>query len=1334
MKLKKYYIIFLVIGSIITSCQKDLYNFTKEFSVPEVSKEPPVITYLVDKGNRTVEIANLKKVADYTKIPFEEMSLSLFNEKKTLKTSTRVVCITKSDPLSNAAIDSLLSFVAKGGTVFFSKASTDKRINYLLGLTPETLLSRDEGAMGYFFNKPVFPGNANFKFEKKGFYHLGIPGRNFSNNVQILATAFNDRTYPLITENTIGKGKVVYFNSTISFTKEIRGLMFAHVLMGLEGIPYPVANTSTVFLDDFPSPIYNINKEPIKTELGISVSDFVTNVWWPDMKKFGQEENLKYSAYVTFDYNSFIVPPFTFKEWDKNTFTKNSTVQEKSSWLGRDIIENGHELAFHGYNHVSLTKDNWKQPEYIVSSLNSAVKKWNILDFKRLPISYVPPANIIDSVGLAKLQEAIPSIKYIQSTYLGAKEDGGDREFDPEPYNDHFFNYPRISSGFYIEPVSEFTIESMHLYTGIWTHFVHPDDVYQIKDGSNKASSGDYEYRNKHNLNWYSKGSKTGLLDSFKNYLKDFKKKHPMSRFLTAEDASEKVLYWRYSYFSHSRIDGRYIVESDADLRGKSDHYWFMYVSQENEKIIANDLNNQGVVVQKTPFLQGNLYTIKTGITYLSIPDMEFYGHKARLNPEAEKTKVFENYNAYLVEGEALRPLALKVQEAIANNDLKKATDLIITYINNNKGLITNKLWQDLATYLVWQEKGSAIWPIYEDFFIKNQNKNNADLSREIAAIAGYENDLSRDKWLVRQLDLDTTDEEVITEYLAYFNKDINKHTVLRAYKKLISINPSVKNNKAYIESLLHFNAKEIVPVLKNISPCDEDYKDMALTIAWAFADKFHFDDAIEWQKCASGIDKETVTNWISKSSSFEDYKEKDFPFYMSILLAIDSKKAVISLYNVNYCDPSLVHLAKEIAEAYANEKLYIEALSWAECAKNLPVTQKLSWLYELKKYEKLKSVYELYIIDNPKDYEVKIYMATLHLYSNEVIESAKIVYELPIDIDNSVLRALLNKEVINLNVENQIVILDNYSAILFPEVRQEITKKIRQEEGNSIAFNTLIINDKLVPTTFANLITYKFFDKERNIHSVSATQSIMYPINSFPEDSINTEHRLLGLEYGFKNRAEKKYRYFGKTRIERDNFNKLFFQFGSGLSYSGDKSFNSYQLDLFPVRSGAGHSLNLYRTELNSYHELFLSKKVKQIIAVQGNYYTDNQVEIVALGRLEYILYNENNFTVSPLAEVSYGIASEDRRSGYPYWIANNRLYGGGGFSFKLGSAKSKLNMNLDAAIFIENDDTNFERYIYNASYRIKDFTIIKAGFEIYTIDNFYSNVFQLGLAYDFK
>lgn len=61
--------------------------------------------------------------------------------------------------------------------------------------------------------------------------------------------------------------------------------MFSSVIKMLPHLPYRNANVGTIFLDDFPAPLYNTKLEPIATEYDVEQADFVANIWWPDMQK-----------------------------------------------------------------------------------------------------------------------------------------------------------------------------------------------------------------------------------------------------------------------------------------------------------------------------------------------------------------------------------------------------------------------------------------------------------------------------------------------------------------------------------------------------------------------------------------------------------------------------------------------------------------------------------------------------------------------------------------------------------------------------------------------------------------------------------------------------------------------------------------------------------------------------------------------------------------------------------------------------------------------------------------------------------------------------------------
>src|SRR6185369_14139144 len=116
--------------------------------------------------------------------------------------------------------------------------------SYLFGFKVEAYYENDMKTTGYHFNTPFLPGLKNITFHN----HITLNGfakNNFalSENLKVLVTAASDPTFPAVIDNQVGAGHVFLMNSQNSFEKRDRGFCFAAILSGLEGIPYPVANT-----------------------------------------------------------------------------------------------------------------------------------------------------------------------------------------------------------------------------------------------------------------------------------------------------------------------------------------------------------------------------------------------------------------------------------------------------------------------------------------------------------------------------------------------------------------------------------------------------------------------------------------------------------------------------------------------------------------------------------------------------------------------------------------------------------------------------------------------------------------------------------------------------------------------------------------------------------------------------------------------------------------------------------------------------------------------------------------------------------------------------------
>ena len=152
------YLSLIIVLNLLTSCQQELYKY----NIPEKSTEEPLFQFLIEPTNyRTIlETENLAKAYDYSKIAHQTLLINRFNEKLNIAPAPRVVTIHETAGQNDIAIDSLLKFVSKGGTLFITKAIKDERMSFFLGMTPDAGWSTNLEASGFYFKKPLFSRNA----------------------------------------------------------------------------------------------------------------------------------------------------------------------------------------------------------------------------------------------------------------------------------------------------------------------------------------------------------------------------------------------------------------------------------------------------------------------------------------------------------------------------------------------------------------------------------------------------------------------------------------------------------------------------------------------------------------------------------------------------------------------------------------------------------------------------------------------------------------------------------------------------------------------------------------------------------------------------------------------------------------------------------------------------------------------------------------------------------------------------------------------------------------------------------------------------------------------
>ncbi|MFU1881084.1 DUF2194 domain-containing protein, partial [Enterococcus faecium] len=75
----------------------------------------------------------------------------------------------------------------------------------------------------------------------------------------------------------------------------------------------------------------------------MTVSDFYTNVWWPNMVSLADKYGIKYTGVIIENY-----------EDDTTGSTERQSDSSRFTYFGNMLLQMGGEIGYHGYNHQPL--------------------------------------------------------------------------------------------------------------------------------------------------------------------------------------------------------------------------------------------------------------------------------------------------------------------------------------------------------------------------------------------------------------------------------------------------------------------------------------------------------------------------------------------------------------------------------------------------------------------------------------------------------------------------------------------------------------------------------------------------------------------------------------------------------------------------------------------------------------------------------------------------------------------------------------------------------------------------------------------------------------------
>ena len=331
---------------------------------------------------------------------------------------TVVVLISDLDALGKRLID-LMNWVRDGGSVLFAMAPQKRRIlmRYRQNLAFCPLLGRTKSPKASFPQRSLCwaAGSGMSSVTHLNPLSVSVSGRKPQSMPAQGTKAF--RWYGA--QSPVPAGVVV--DNIGVYDKIMRGIYAASFSLLCDAAAYPVINSSVFYLDDFPSPVPGGDGTYIRRDYRMSIADFYSKVWWPDLVKLAQQYSIRFTGVMIENY-----------EDDTQSTPVRQPDTQQFRYYGSLLLQQGGEVGFHGYNHQPLVLPDtdyknlysyrqWPSEDAIVAAMNE------LIDFQKtvLPNTegsvYVPPSNILSAAGRKVLGSKVTRIRTIASTYF---EDG----------------------------------------------------------------------------------------------------------------------------------------------------------------------------------------------------------------------------------------------------------------------------------------------------------------------------------------------------------------------------------------------------------------------------------------------------------------------------------------------------------------------------------------------------------------------------------------------------------------------------------------------------------------------------------------------------------------------------------------------------------------------------------------------------------------------------------------------------------------------------------------------------------------------------------------------
>ena len=546
-----------------------------------------------DKNSKNVLTKdNMSKNLSYMKIDHEEVCGSDFNTDKMNDYSSIILVMSNIKETLDDKMYEISEYVEEGGRLIIGTIPADMSNNYedIWEKAGVKAVYDYKEVNGLNFVDELIPGSKGRIFKDDSAFNDTCMDVDLDDDCKVhIKSSGNDKEIPILWERDCGRGKIIFYNGTSLGGDYYCGIFAGTTALLEDDFMYPIINAKVIFIDDFPSKQYDGINDLITQNYNRTIKEFYRDIWWPDMNGIAKKYNLLYTGLFVMNYSDIVEP---------DEFVFENDPMEK--YYGNSLLKNNYEIGLHGYNHQPLvgkgylTEEDgedykpWKSEEDMRKSIEALLayseKMFPNAQFR----SYVPPSNYLSSEGRKALKEAVPDLRVISGVFNDPNGKAYVQNF--EKAEDGIVEFPRFTSGMWYDDSTRFEyMNGLGLY-GVFSHFIHPDDILDKDRGRGQ--------------DWKT------LFEDFGKILSDIDNNYAAIRPLRATEAADAVeiyemldvnLKYHEDYiegqcdnfygeaFFYLKTDKKPIASDDkceiSKVGGNSDKYYFVKIKSPQFKI-----------------------------------------------------------------------------------------------------------------------------------------------------------------------------------------------------------------------------------------------------------------------------------------------------------------------------------------------------------------------------------------------------------------------------------------------------------------------------------------------------------------------------------------------------------------------------------------------------------------------------------------------------------------------------------------------------------------------------------------------------------------------------